>query len=90
MKVHFEIDCTPTEAREFFGLPDVRGLHAEVMKRLEERLLKNIDALSPQEMLQNWYGFNASGAKQAQDLFARVLGLGATMPFAREDTEKRP
>jgi hypothetical protein len=89
MKVHFEIDCTPIEAREFFGLPDVRGLHAEVTKRLEERLLSNVDALSPQEMLHNWFGFNASGVKQAQDLFTRALGLGA-MPFAREDADKKP
>jgi hypothetical protein len=60
------------------------------MKQLEERLLRNVDALSPQEMLQNWFAFNASGAKQAQDLFARALGLGATPPFAGEDADKRP
>lgn len=88
MKIHLEVDCTPTEAREFFGLPDVRALHAEVMKHLEERLVKNVDALSPPEMLQNWYAFNGTGVKQFQDLFTQVLGRAAPSP--REAGDKKP
>ncbi len=90
MKVHFEIDCTPAEAREFLGLPDVRNLQAEIIKRLEERMLKNVEALSPQEMLKNWFTFNASGAKQIQDLFAGALGRGAAGLSARDDEQKKP
>ena len=89
MKINFEIDCTPSEAREFLGLPDVRGLQAEVMKRLEERLLKTVEATSPQEMLQNWFVFNTGGAKQIQDLFKGFLAAGAdAFPGAAKEKQK--
>jgi hypothetical protein len=89
MKVTYELDCTPTEAREFLGLPDVRDLHAEVMTNLREKLLKNVDALSPQEMLQHWFSFNGSAAKQAQELFAGFLGGAAgAWPGAVKDNPK--
>jgi len=34
MKVTIDIDCTPAEARAFFGLPDVQPLQTAVMDRL--------------------------------------------------------
>ena len=34
MKVTVEIDCTPDEARQFMGLPDVKPLQAAVMAKL--------------------------------------------------------
>lgn len=87
MKVRFEIDCTPTEAREFLGLPDVRELQAQITQRLEERFLKNIDSLSPQEMFQSWFTLNANGAKQIQDLFSNFLVRpSASTSVSRQDS----
>jgi len=47
MKVNIEIDCTPVEARQFFGLPNVEPIQAAVMQQLEKRMLADIDRLSP-------------------------------------------
>ena len=44
MKVHVDIDCTPEEARAFFGLPDVQPVQAAVMKELENRLMAGMQA----------------------------------------------
>ncbi len=33
MKVTIEIDCTPIEARQFMGLPDVQPMQAAVWRR---------------------------------------------------------
>ena len=44
MKVTIEIDCTPVEARQFFGLPNVEPMQAAVMQELEKRMLTDIDA----------------------------------------------
>jgi len=30
MKIKIEIDCTPQEARSFFGLPDLEPIHDAV------------------------------------------------------------
>ena len=38
MKVKIEIDCTPEEARAFFGMPDLSAAHAVMAKGLEARI----------------------------------------------------
>ena len=39
MKVTIEIDCTPLEARQFFGLPDVQPMQVAILAEMEKRLL---------------------------------------------------
>ena len=43
MKVNVEIDCTPMEARQFFGLPDVQPMQTAVMDKLQKQLMANIE-----------------------------------------------
>lgn len=38
MKAKIEIDASPEEWRRFFGLPDVSGLHAEMMDQAREKI----------------------------------------------------
>ena len=38
MKINVEIDLTPEELRRFMGLPDVEGLHQQMMDGFLERL----------------------------------------------------
>ena len=35
MKVTIEVDCTPLEAREFMGLPDVQPMQTAMMEKLQ-------------------------------------------------------
>ncbi len=87
MKINVEIDGTPAEAREFYGLPDVRELQANVLRRLEERLMSRLDALSPEAMLQNWFAFNANGA---QEFVSRIFGGGFGAPPAKKMESSQP
>ena len=48
MKVNVEIDCTPLEARQFFGLPDVGPMQTAVMDKLQQQMTSNIDKVSPE------------------------------------------
>ena len=57
MKVTVNIDCTPLEAREFMGLPNVQPMQENVMKQLETQMLENIGNLSPEAILKNWMAF---------------------------------
>ena len=52
MKVNVEIDCTPLEARQFFGLPDVGPMQTAVMEKLQQQMMSNIDKVSPESLLQ--------------------------------------
>ncbi len=69
MKVTVEVDCTPAEAREFIGLPDLRPAQNAVAKKLEEQVTARLDTLSPDAVLQNWFNPKSS----IPDLFAKIL-----------------
>ena len=53
MKVNVEIDCTPLEARQFFGLPDVQPMQTAVMDKLQQQMMANIDKVSPESLMQS-------------------------------------
>jgi Family of unknown function (DUF6489) len=77
MKVNIEIDCTPVEARQFFGLPDVGPLQAAVMERLQKEMLAEMDRLSPEAIMRTWLSLMPQ-AEQMQKLFTEMFtqGLG--------------
>ena len=54
MKVTFDIDCTPEEARKFLGLPDVAPMQEAMMKELEERMRDNLNNLDPETFMKTW------------------------------------
>ena len=76
MKVNIEIDCTPLEARQFFGLPDVSPMQAAVMEKLQQQMTSNIDKMAPEALMQNWLNFDPKLAERFQDLFVAMAGLG--------------
>jgi Family of unknown function (DUF6489) len=77
MKVNVEIDCTPLEARQFFGLPDVAPMQTAVMEKLQEQMSANIDKISPDKLMQSWFTFDPKLAERFQDMFVTMTGLGA-------------
>ncbi len=38
MKINVEVDLTPEELRRFMGLPDVQGLHQQMLEGFAQRL----------------------------------------------------
>jgi hypothetical protein len=80
MKVNIEIDCTPLEARQFFGLPDVSPMQAAVMEKLQQQMTSNIDKMAPEALMQNWLNFDPKLAERFQDMFVAMSGLGGPRP----------
>jgi hypothetical protein len=76
MKVNVEIDCTPIEARQFMGLPDVAPMQTAVMDRLQQQMISNIDKVSPEALIQSWFTFDPKIAERFQDMFVTMAGLG--------------
>jgi hypothetical protein len=79
MKVNVEIDCTPDEARAFFGLPNVQPMQNAVMDKLQQQMLSNIDKVSPEALMQSWFTFDPKVAERFQDMFVTMAGLGGTL-----------
>ena len=63
MKVNVEIDCTPLEARQFFGFPDVQPMQTAVMEKLQRQMMDNIQKVSPEALMQSWLSFDPKIAK---------------------------
>ena len=73
LKVKLDIECSPEEARSFFGLPNVVPMQEVMMKKIEERMLSNLDAMSPEAMISHWLPAGVQGMEQLQSLFWQAL-----------------
>ena len=73
MKITVEVDCTPSEARRFFGLPDLEPLQQAVMKRVEEQMLEQTAKFSPEGLLKSWLSAGTLSAEAMRDLMTGSL-----------------
>ncbi len=84
MKVNIEIDCTPLEARQFLGLPDMQPMQTAVMEKLQQQMLSNIEKVSPEALMQSWFTFDPKLAERFQDMFVTMSGLGGSTAKSRK------
>ena len=69
MKITVDIDCTPEEARHFFGLPDVKPMQDALMQQIQDRMSANLQAMEPEAMLKTWLPASIQGFEQIQKAF---------------------
>ena len=74
MKVNVEIDCTPAEARAFFGLPDVTALNEHMISEMQKRLDANLAMAAPEELMKTWMTFGGQASEQFMKLMAAASG----------------
>jgi uncharacterized protein DUF6489 len=79
MKVNIEIDCTPVEARQFFGFPDLAPMQTAVMDKLQQQMMSNIEKISPESLIQSWFSFDPKLAERFQEMFVTMAGLGGAL-----------
>lgn len=85
MKITFDVDCTPEEARSFFGLPDVKPMQDALLTKIEQRMAANLDAISPEALLRTWLPAGVQGMEQLQKMF----WAGLQSAQARDKPEKK-
>jgi hypothetical protein len=69
MKVTIDVECTPEEARRFFGLPDVAPVQQTMMDELGRRLLAGLDSMEPDAIMKTWLPLGLQGMDQLQKMF---------------------
>ncbi|MCO5064216.1 MAG: DUF6489 family protein [Rhizobiaceae bacterium] len=84
MKVNINIDCTPEEARQFMGLPDVQPLQQAMMKHMEERMTAEVDRFSPENLLKTWFTAMPQNADWMRDVMGGMFSPGSSS----KDTKK--
>ncbi len=54
MKITIDIDCTPGEARQFMGLPDLEPLQKAALAEIEKRMMAEFERYSLEGVLKTW------------------------------------
>jgi hypothetical protein len=83
MKVTFDIDCTPEEARSFLGLPDVTPIHEKYVKTM----IDTMDGSNSVEQMENLFRSFSPMGDAGMRLFKQVMDMGLTGGSAKKGKE---
>jgi hypothetical protein len=91
MKITIDIDCTPQEARAFFGLPNIEPIQDAVLAKAQERLTEYLEARDPEALLKLWFPAGLQELSQMQErLWQQFLGgLASAAPGRGKSKEAR-
>lgn len=79
MKLNINIDCTPEEARAFFGLPDVSAVNEMIVNGLAKRTEENLEAMTdPQKFFEAAMTGGANNMDAMQKMFAAMMAGAAS------------
>ncbi len=87
MKVTVEVDCTPAEARQFLGLPDVEPMQKAMMAEMEKNVMKEAGRFAPEALMQAWFAGMPQGVDWFRDMMGKMMTVGA-MPARASDGSK--
>ena len=74
MKISMNIDCTPQEARIFFGLPDLEPMNKAMMGEMEQRMKEHMHTLSdPEAFFKTWTNLSGQGLDQFQKFMSATM-----------------
>ncbi len=81
MKLTINIDCTPEEARTFFGMPNVEPLNNMIVEEMTKRAKDNMDTLAdPERLMAAWMSMSGKGIEGFQNFMgAAMSGMGGGM-----------
>jgi hypothetical protein len=91
MKIKIDIDCTPQEARAFFGLPHLEPMQDALLGKIQERLTEHLEARDPETLLRLWFpgGFQNFGQMQEQLWKQFMSGMSAQSAPGKKGKETR-
>lgn len=73
MKFTINVDCTPEEARAFFGLPDVTAVNEMIMNGIAKRTEANLEAFTdPQKFFEAVMAGGIGNMEAMQHMFAAM------------------
>lgn len=66
MRFQVNLDCTPEEARQFFGMPDILPMQQAMMEELSKRMSEGIQTMEPDVLMKTWVPAIFQGWSQLQ------------------------
>ncbi len=90
MKISFDIDCTPEEARKFLGLPDVQAVNEMLIGEMKERMQSSMKNLGTEELLQFWMksGFGNMMGTDGNPLVQKLAQFAPNLDMGQQGFEQ--
>ncbi|MEO1018083.1 MAG: DUF6489 family protein [Pseudomonadota bacterium] len=79
MKLKFDVECTPEEARSFLGLPNVAPMQDRVVDELEKRLITALKEADSATLLDQWMPLGLKMMEQWPTIWAQMATAAAGM-----------
>lgn len=76
MKITVEIDATPQEVREFFGLPDVQSLQNEIIHKVSDDLKNGTSTLDAFNLMKPFLPAHLQSMETLQNSFWNAFQHG--------------
>ena len=73
MKVTFNIDCTPAEARAFFGLPDLTPVHDLYLDKMKTTMTEGVTPADLEKLTRSWMPGISDGFEQWQKMLMAAI-----------------
>jgi len=78
MKITFDIDCTPEEARRLMGLPDMAAVHEIYLDKLKTMVDEGVTPDMIETMMKNWMPMGETGMNIWRTMFDQISRTGGT------------
>ncbi|MGR9107036.1 MAG: DUF6489 family protein [Gammaproteobacteria bacterium] len=69
MKITVEVDATPQEVREFFGLPDVQSLQKDILDKIRDDMTKGVSGLDAFNLMKPYFPAHLQTMESLQKAF---------------------
>lgn len=79
MQFNVTVDCTPAEARAFFGLPDLSPLHDVYISKMKTVAAEGLSPDDWERIFRLWATGVNQGFEQWQKLFWQTVGSAGGM-----------
>lgn len=101
MKITVEMDCTPAEARAFFGLPDIAPMQEKMLEELQQKVSNAVNEIDAETVIKQWLPLGLDGVSQMQKMFmnsmmdtvgsmaTRAGGIAGDMVHAAKDSASK-
>mgnify|MGYP001385443842 CR=1 FL=1 len=77
MKITVNIDCTPLEARQFVGLPDVEPIQKAMLAEMEKKMLREMENFSTEKIMSTWLSFAPQNAEWIRTMFSQFASMAS-------------
>lgn len=77
MKITIDIDCTPEEAREFMGLPDMEKAQKMFMEAMQSQMKLNMQDASSEDIVNMWTEIGQKNMQAFQKMMSDAMSKKA-------------